>query len=148
MYIFGYQPLYLYRLTKEFPENFEIKDLVAVLDNEPGPDDFPGLPTYNLVKNSNWPNELEWNIYINKKMGWVCIGDPTVEGRRLIEFASDCVAALDEENEMVAIWLHPRELPSHVLENYDSRKEDETLRLEKNLLGYLITCPKSGRFSK
>ena len=61
-------------------------------------------------------------------MGWVCIGDPTIEGRKLIEFAPDCIATLDHENEMVAIWLHPRELPSHVLENYDSRKEDETPR--------------------
>ncbi|QVL57760.1 MAG: hypothetical protein KFB93_01405 [Simkaniaceae bacterium] len=120
-FLFGYEPLAIYEETNNFPKQYESKDLIAVLDNEPGPDDFPGLPTYNLVKNSEWPNKSEWSTYINKKEGWVCVGDPTIEDKRLIEFAPDCVAALDKENEMVAIWLHPRELPAHVYEKGHER---------------------------
>jgi len=120
IYVHGYTPLFKYKEIDNFPRLYETKDLIAILDDEPDPDEFPGNPTYSLVKNSNWPYSIEWDIYINKKMGWVCVGDPTIEGKRLIEFAPDCVAALDKENEMVAIWLHPRELPSHVY----TKKED------------------------
>jgi len=123
VFLFGYEPLALYEEIASFPQSYETKDLVAVLDNERSPDTFPGNPTYSLVKNSDWPNSLEWLIYINKKMGWVCVGDPTITGRRMIEFAPDCVAALDDNSEMVAIWLHPKKLPSHLFENsIDSRR--------------------------
>jgi len=109
VYVWGYEPLMRYQETDKFPSAYENKDLVAVLDKELIPGVSIGL-------------EKEWPTYINKKMGWVCIGDPTIEGKRLIEFAPDCVAALDKENEMVAIWLHPRELPSHV---YTKKEDDE-----------------------
>lgn len=113
-YLFGYEPLKKYEETEKFPEFYETKDLVAVLDNEPGSEAFPGNPTYKLVKNSDWPEVSEWPTYVNKKRGWVCIGDPVVIGKRMIEFAPSCVAALNDNNEMVAIWLHPVELPQNL----------------------------------
>ena len=112
VYVWGYEPLMRYKETNKFPLAYENRDLIAVINEELIPGVSIGLD-----------NDKEWPTYINKKMGWVCVGNPTIEGRRLIEFAPDCVAALDHENEMVAIWLHPRELPSHVFENYDSRIE-------------------------
>ena len=117
LYIHGYEPLMKYKETEHFPRSCENSDLVVILDNEPSPDSFPGNPTYKLVKCSNWPEAPEWPTYINKQKGWVCVGDPTTIGRRMVEFAPDCIASLDSDNEMVAVWLHPKELPSHVFGN-------------------------------
>jgi hypothetical protein len=106
VYVWGYEPLMKYEEINKFPESYEHKDLIALTDRKL----IPGV-SIGLDKNKEWPT------YINKKMGWVCVGDPTIEDRRLIGFAPDCVAALDKDSEMVAIWLHPKKLPSHLFEN-------------------------------
>jgi len=103
-YVWGYEPLIKYSETNKFPSAYEDRDLVAVIEREL----IPGV-SIELDKEKDWPT------YINKDMGWVCIGDPTIEERRLIKFASDSIATLNNESEMVAIWLHPKELPSHIL---------------------------------
>ena len=119
VYVWGCEPLIQYERTNLFPEKYEKKDLVAVISREL----IPGI-SIALDKDQEWPT------YINKEMGWVCVGDPTIKDRRLIEFAPDCVAALDTQNEMVAIWLHPRELPLHVYENYKETERDIQLPIK------------------
>lgn len=114
MYLFGYEPLKKYKETETFPKFYETKDLVAILDNEPDPEIFPGNPSYKLAENSNWPKTPEWPTYINKKKGWVCIGNPIITGKRMIEFAPSCVGALNSSNELVAIWLKPAKLPKNL----------------------------------
>lgn len=105
VYVWGCEPLIEYKETNNFPDFYEDKDLIALIDK----DIIPGV-SISLDKEKKWPT------YVNKKLGWVCIGDPAIKDRRLIEFAPDCVAALDNDSEMVAIWLHPKELPAHVFE--------------------------------
>jgi hypothetical protein len=46
-----------------------------------------------------------WPIHINSS-GWICIGDENDKGDIAVEFASSCVAVLQEES-LVALWLHP-----------------------------------------
>ncbi|MGE0832352.1 MAG: hypothetical protein AB7N99_06865 [Simkaniaceae bacterium] len=111
VYAWGYEPLMKYEETNNFPKFYEHKDIIAIFDQMPT----PGV-SIRLLKNIECPDNIEWPTYINKKIGLVCIVDHTIQDKRLIEFAPDCVAALDHENEMVAIWLHPRELPSRIYE--------------------------------
>jgi len=103
-YCYGYTPLTVVEPTIKYPIDFEEKVLSAVLLAE---DIVPGV-SYRVNEGN------EWRYYINKKERWACIGDPAIEGRELIHFAPGAVAAL-EGDEMVALWLHPKELPQSVL---------------------------------
>ena len=76
-----------YDETNEFPKNYKSLSLIALLDKSP----VPGI-SYRINKEKRWP------IYINKKMGWVCIGNPKTEGKQLIEFAPNCVATLENHD--------------------------------------------------
>lgn len=100
IYVWGLCPLIKYEDTRETPERYESNSLFALLDKPP----IPGI-SYRLNEKERWP------IYINKKKGWVCIGDPKINGKQLIEFVPNCVATL-EDQEITAIWLKPRDLPS------------------------------------
>lgn len=100
VYVWGLCPLIKYEETNETPESYESKSLVALLDKPP----IPGI-SYRLNEKERWP------IYINKKKGWVCIGNPKINGKQMIEFVPNCVAAL-EDQEITAIWLKPKDLPS------------------------------------
>lgn len=53
--------------------------------------------------------DKEWQVFVNEKTGWVCIGNPTFYGDA-VEFCKNCVAVLDNDN-LVAIWLKPKGLP-------------------------------------
>jgi len=99
MYVWGLCPLVKYEKTNEFPSAYQIGRLVAVLDTPPT----LGV-SYRLNENHRWP------IYINKKKGWVCLGNPKIKDMCLIEFAPSCIATMDKE-ELVAVWLHPKKLP-------------------------------------
>ena len=55
MYVYGYTPLNIHQETQKFPEQYERKDLIALLDAEPNQDLAPGNPTYKLVKG-------EWSL--------------------------------------------------------------------------------------
>lgn len=99
IYIWGLCPLIKYEQTNEFPKNYISKNLVVILDKPP----IPGI-SYRL-------NERErWQIYINKKKGWICIGNPKINGKQMIEFVPNCIAVL-ENQEITAIWLKPKKLP-------------------------------------
>lgn len=101
LYVWGYCPLIDYKDIATFPKHYKSNSLIAILDKPP----IPGV-SQSINKKELWP------IFINKKEGWVCIGDPKLEGKELIQFAPDCVAALVNQ-EMKAVWLHPkRGLPS------------------------------------
>ena len=95
----GYCPLIEYKETNEFPEDYKNYSLIVILDNLP----VPGA-SVRLTDVKGWP------MYINKKKGWVCIGNPDTENKQLIEFVPHCVATM-EGQELIAVWLHPQKLP-------------------------------------
>ncbi len=99
MYVWGLCPLIKYEETDEFPFKYKSGSLVALLDKPP----VLGI-SYRLNEDQKWP------IYVNKKKGWVCLGDPNTKDKQLIEFAPNSVAAMDGQ-ELIAVWLHPERLP-------------------------------------
>jgi hypothetical protein len=99
IYVWGLCPLIKYAETNEIPKNYKSGSLVAFLNKPP----VPGI-SYRLNEDRRWP------IYLNKKKGWVCLGTPCIKDRQLIEFAPNCIAAIDGQ-ELIAVWLHPKEFP-------------------------------------
>lgn len=55
------------------------------------------------------PNDPPWPVYVDRGLGWLCLGSPTETGRA-IEFVSGCIALI-ADGQLRALWLHPRELP-------------------------------------
>ncbi len=100
IYVWGLCPLIDNQVTDKAPEKYKVNSLVASMENPP----VPGI-SYKLNKDHRWP------IYINKKKGWVCLGNPITKDRLLVEFAPKCIATLENE-EIIAIWLKPEKLPS------------------------------------
>lgn len=98
LYVWGYCPLIIYQEIDVIPKNYKTKSLIVLLDEPP----MPGISS-RLNKKERWP------IYINKKEGWVCLGNKEIEGQLLIEFAPDCVATVDN-HELIGVWLHPQGL--------------------------------------
>lgn len=103
IYVWGLCPLIMHEKTKEFPKNYTSNSLVALLDNN----FTPGV-SYRLNESERWP------IYINKKEGWICIGNPQIKGKQMIEFALNCVAVL-ENQKITAIWLKPKKFPKSTI---------------------------------
>ena len=99
MYAWGYCPLITYKETDLFPKKHKNYNLVALLNKPP----LLG-GSYRLNEDNNWP------IHINKKKGWVCLGDPNMEGKQLIQFAPSCIASMLGQ-ELTAVWLQPEQLP-------------------------------------
>ena len=98
MYVWGLCPLINYEETNAAPQNYKVNSLIVLLDKPP----IPGV-SYRLNEDDRWL------IYINKKKGWICIGNPKTEVTQMIEFAPNCVATLDGQ-ELIAVWLHPKDL--------------------------------------
>lgn len=99
MYVWGLCPLIQYEEIDEFPFKYKAGSLVALLDTPP----VPGI-SYRLNEGQRWM------IYINRKKGWVCLGNPEIKDKQLIEFAPNCIATMDGQ-ELIAVWLHPEKLP-------------------------------------
>lgn len=97
--VWGFCPLIIYEETNEIPQNYQSNDLVVILEK---------TPTAGVSQRLN--EDRRWPIYINKKKGWVCIGDPEAKSKQMVEFAPGCVAAMIGQN-LFAIWLHPENLP-------------------------------------
>lgn len=55
-------------------------------------------------------NNEEWPVYVNTRTGWVCIGDPKSSGEA-VKFITNCVAVVDNNQELTALWLRPQSLP-------------------------------------
>ena len=102
MYAWGLCPLIDCHPTKNFPKKYRSVALIAVLDKPP----VLGI-SYRINEYARWP------LYVNKKKGWVCVGNPETKSKELVEFAPDCIATL-ENNEIIAIWLHPNKLPDNI----------------------------------
>jgi len=98
MYVWGLCPLIKYVEINEFPIKYKIGSLIALLDKPP----VPGI-SYRL-------NEERWMVYVNKKKRWICLGNPEITDKQLVEFAPGCIAAMNGQ-ELVAIWLHPEKFP-------------------------------------
>lgn len=47
-----------------------------------------------------------WAIFINPKTNWICIGNPQNQAGA-VEFIDNCIAVIDEKQELVALWLYP-----------------------------------------
>lgn len=94
-YVWGYCPLINYDETDNYPVDCSSCSVVAILGKKP----IAGI-SQSVNENERWP------VFINKKLGWVCLGNPHVKDKRMIEFAPNCVVALDGQ-ELVALWLHP-----------------------------------------
>ncbi len=101
IYVGGFCPLIKYEDTERQPENYQTKSLIPILD-----DPIPGIG-YGIKGSEKWP------LHINKKTGWVCIGDHMTNGEKSIEFMPNCVAILVNQ-EIVALWLRPEALPKSV----------------------------------
>jgi hypothetical protein len=95
IYVWGYCPLIKYDETDEVPKGYQPHSLIALLKKPL----VPGI-SYRLNEDRRWP------IYMNKKKGWICIGNPETKSKKLVEFAPNCVATMDGQD-LVAVWLHP-----------------------------------------
>jgi hypothetical protein len=102
LYVWGYCPLIEYEETSRFPKKHTKYSLYV----DVGKPLVPGI-SHRINQNNPWP------ICINKKRGWICLGNPEIKGYQLVEFAPDCVAVLDGEN-LIAVWLHPKFLSAPV----------------------------------
>lgn len=53
-----------------------------------------------------------WPVSVNRKMGWVCIGEQRPSAScSAIEFATGCIALVDGGS-LKSIWLKPKALPA------------------------------------
>ena len=59
-----------------------------------------GTGSYSIKKD-------DFPVYVNKKTGWICVGIPNKSGRA-VEFLDGCVAVLEDNNELVSLWLKPK----------------------------------------
>lgn len=102
IYVWGYCPLIHYIETEEFPYKYISKTLVSFLNK-------PITPGVSFRINE----KEKWSIFINKKRGWICIGNPKTLGAKMVEFLPNCIAALVND-EIISIWLKPEKLPNLV----------------------------------
>jgi hypothetical protein len=101
LYAYGYCPLLKHRETDLVPPAINRRArLFAHRETEW----IPGI-AYTIGGPTDWP------IWINKRSGWVCLGDPSCNGTiEAIEFATDSIAVLAGAR-LVAVWLRPKILP-------------------------------------
>ncbi|WP_370900942.1 hypothetical protein [Chryseobacterium gossypii] len=55
-------------------------------------------------------NKEDLPVYVNTQTGWICIGNPEKKGEA-VEFINNCVAIIDDDQELVSLWLKPEKLP-------------------------------------
>lgn len=75
------------------------KGLLKVKDNFD-----PGF-SYKVNKDKDFP------IYVNITTGWVCVGNPKEQGNS-VEFMNNCIANINNNEQLVSLWLKPEELPN------------------------------------
>lgn len=56
-------------------------------------------------------NSTDWPIFINQNTGWVCIGNKDATNVAM-QFIKNCVAVLDNNGQLEALWLKPQFVPS------------------------------------
>nr|WP_294860050.1 hypothetical protein [uncultured Fluviicola sp.] len=65
---------------------------------------------YGFAYSINDDMDYEYPVQFNSRTGWVCIGSPEKKGVG-VEFITNCVAIINENNELVSLWLKPERLP-------------------------------------
>ena len=55
---------------------------------------------------SERPYYIEWPCHYDKNSNWLCCGKPDQIGNS-IQFTEQAIATLNEQNEMIALWLNP-----------------------------------------
>jgi hypothetical protein len=76
----------------------------------------PGVSTRLNAREDRWP------VLVDARTGWVCLekpGDRVGGELDAVEFAPGCVAVLDG-GDLVALWLHPSDLPVEVSDRMPS----------------------------
>ncbi|WP_138483540.1 hypothetical protein [Dyadobacter bucti] len=90
-------------LNKSMKSNFKVpesqKGILKVIDDLEG-----GIGSYSV-------NKEDLPVYVNTQTGWVCIGNPEKKGNA-VEFIKNCVAVIDDDKELVSLWLKPKRLPN------------------------------------
>ncbi len=56
-------------------------------------------------------NKKDWSVVVNVQTGWVCIGNPVTKGDA-VEFINNCIAVIDDDMELISLWLKPLKLPN------------------------------------
>lgn len=59
-------------------------------------------------------NNEDLPVYVNIKTGWVCIGNPDKKGNA-VEFITNCVAVINNDCELISLWLKPLKLPDFLM---------------------------------
>jgi len=55
-------------------------------------------------------NKDDLPVYVNPQTGWICIGNPKNKGKT-VEFINNCIAVINNDNELISLWLRPKILP-------------------------------------
>ena len=55
-------------------------------------------------------NNVELIITINHHRRWICVGDPSVKDNG-VEFMKNCIAVINENGQLVALWIKPNNWP-------------------------------------
>jgi hypothetical protein len=106
LYPRGYCPLIEYKETDSVPPESNRR---ATLAANMEADLVPGV-AYTLGGPTDWP------IWINKRSGWVCLGDPRASDHfQAVEFATGAIAVISG-TELISVWLQPVTLPSHLVD--------------------------------
>ncbi|NCF71768.1 MAG: hypothetical protein GWP59_08720 [Chlamydiales bacterium] len=83
-----------------FPEQYQAKKLRILIEEENIREDLCNGISLRL-------NDNEWPVYFNSFTRWICIGDPSLYEKELIEFSKGCIASL-KKDELRGIWLNPK----------------------------------------
>lgn len=62
------------------------------------------------------PPDVVWPVRVDVASGWVCMGDPTLDGYPTVQFAHGSVAVCRDGN-LKALWLNPIRLPPVLVAN-------------------------------
>jgi hypothetical protein len=49
-------------------------------------------------------SKIDYNVYINIKNGWICVGDPLKTGEA-VEFIKNCIAVISDTGKFTFLWL-------------------------------------------
>jgi hypothetical protein len=112
VFVTGYCPHQAWRPAKLTVPQFRRAGLVVETDRELP----PGVSTRLNSREARWP------VLVDARAGWVCLEMPGAReaaGLDAVEFAPGCLAVLDD-GQLVALWLHPKELPAEVSDRLPS----------------------------
>ena len=102
VFVTGYCPYHSWRLARLTPPH-STRGMLHFVAEE-------GLIPGQTKKITS--RESRWAVFVDPTNGWVCLGSHGDRGPA-VEFAPGCIAVLHND-QLVAIWLHPDDLPADV----------------------------------